>query len=224
MPNVWVYIDGFNLYNGCLRNSAFRWLNLYHLATMLLPNDTIGKVKYFTAKVQSRVNDPDQHIRQQVYWQALRTVPQIEIIQGHFLTKEASMPDAASVQALRVQAAAGVNVIGQRPQMVRVMKTEEKGTDVNLAAHLVHDAHLNRFDTAVVISNDSDLKEAIRLVRIEVNKIVGVYIPHTFSIASDQLQKNTDFFRRINDSDFRASQFPDPVIAGGRPIIKPVGW
>jgi uncharacterized LabA/DUF88 family protein len=46
-----------------------------------------------------------------------------------------------------------------------VIHTEEKGSDVNLGVHLVNDAWLNRYDCAVVVSNDSDLAEAISLVK-----------------------------------------------------------
>lgn len=223
MPNVWVYIDGFNLYNGCIKPNNCRWLNLFTFAARLMPHDSVGKVKYFTAAVQPRPNDPGQPFRQQAYWNALRTVPQIEIIQGHFLTKETWMPEAASIRAMRVQVAAGVNVVGQRPAMVEVVKTEEKGTDVNLAAHLVHDAHMNRFDTAVVISNDSDLTEAIRIVRREVGKVIGIYTPHQ-NTPSHELQSTASFFRRIAPRLLRASLFPDPVVAGTNRIAKPVGW
>ena len=36
-------------------------------------------------------------------------------------------------------------------------KTEEKGSAVNLAVHLLNDGWLDAYDCAVVISNDSDL-------------------------------------------------------------------
>lgn len=49
------------------------------------------------------------------------------------------------------------------PPVCRVWKNEEKGSDVNLAIHLLNDAWNNRFDVAVVVSNDSDLAEAMRL-------------------------------------------------------------
>jgi hypothetical protein len=52
--------------------------------------------------------------------------------------------------------------LGQPQKYARVIKTEEKGSDVNLATHLLHDAHMGRFDVAGVISNDSDLLEPIK--------------------------------------------------------------
>ena len=47
---------------------------------------------------------------------------------------------------------------------VHVIKIEEKGSDVNLATRLVHDAHRDAYEGALVVSNDSDLNEALRIV------------------------------------------------------------
>ena len=55
---------------------------------------------------------------------------------------------------------------------------EEKGSDVNLASHLLVDGFRDRYDLAVVISNDSDLTEPVRFVREDLNKPVGVLNPH----------------------------------------------
>ena len=50
-------------------------------------------------------------------------------------------------------------------KFVYVIRTEEKGTDVNLAVNLLNDMWLDKYDCAVIISNDSDLAEAMCLVR-----------------------------------------------------------
>jgi hypothetical protein len=57
---VWAYIDGFNLYNGMIRGTPYRWLNLVEVCRKLLPRDKVEQVKYFTARVDARVGDPDQ--------------------------------------------------------------------------------------------------------------------------------------------------------------------
>ena len=72
---------------------------------------------------------------------------------------------------------------GQSPKYARVIKTEEKGSDVNLATHLLHDAHMGRFEVAVVVSNDSDLLEPIKIVRERLHKRVGILNPHPIRAA-----------------------------------------
>lgn len=141
MPKTNVYIDGFNLYNGAVRGTPYRWLDLVALCRHMLPNDNIQSVKYFTAIVSGRPHDPQQPMRQQIYLRALRTLPQVSIIFGHFLTHSRPMTLTNT----------------NPPQRVWVDRTEEKGSDVNLATHLLHDAFKGLFDTAVLITNDSDL-------------------------------------------------------------------
>ena len=124
-----------------MRKTPYRWLDLQKLCQLLLPRNTIIQIKYFTALVSARPDDPNQTVRQQVYLRALATLPNVSIHYGHFLTHEITMPR--------------VPVPGRRQEYVRVIKTEEKGSDVNLATHLLHDAHMGRFEVAVVVSNDS---------------------------------------------------------------------
>lgn len=60
---------------------------------------------------------------------------------------------------------------------VEVVITEEKGTDVNLATHLVYDSCNDAFDVAAVLSNDSDLVTPIVFAREKCGKVVGVINP-----------------------------------------------
>jgi hypothetical protein len=64
------------------------------------------------------------------------------------------------------------------PQTVEVIRTEEKGSDVNLASYLLLDGFRGDGESAVVISNDSDLKVPIELAQKELGLVVGVVNPH----------------------------------------------
>jgi len=174
--------------------------------------------------VNRRAGDPDQPLRQIAYWRALRTLPQVQIIEGHFLSKDTRMPDAASVQQIISDEAAGLNVLGRIPSMVLVHKSEEKGTDVNLATHLVNDAHLKRFESALIVSNDSDLNEAVRIVKNEIGLTVGIYSPH--ERPSVQLKNTASFFRQIKPAHLKSSQFPEDITdADGNILVsKPSVW
>jgi hypothetical protein len=91
---TFVYVDAFNLYYGALRKSPFRWLDLQKLCQLMLPKNDIQAIKYFTALVSARPGDADQPLRQQLYIRALKTIPNIEIIYGHYLTHVVRMPKA----------------------------------------------------------------------------------------------------------------------------------
>lgn len=207
-PQTIVYVDGFNLYYGCLKNTSYKWLNVVQLCRLLLPQNNIVKVKYFTAKINSRANDPHQRTRQETYLQALQTLPEIEIIYGHFLTTYPKMP---------------IHPITTPVQKVQVVKTEEKGSDVNLATHLLMDGFQNQFEVAALITNDSDLLLPIQVVRQTLQKPVGILNPHQHP--SHQLQNNCDFVRKIRGGVLNASQFSTPIIISTNgEIHKPVGW
>jgi uncharacterized LabA/DUF88 family protein len=205
---TYVYIDGFNFYYGALRKTPYRWVNVRKLCELLLPKNTVVEIKYFTALVSARPGDPGQPLRQQLYFRALRTLPGLTIHLGHFLSHEVTMPAPP--------------VPGRPQQYVRVMKTEEKGSDVNLATHLMHDAHMGRFDVAVVVSNDSDLLEPIKIVRRDLGKKVGILNPH--KNPSRALLPHIDFIKPIRTGVLQASLFPATLRDGHGAFTKPPGW
>ena len=102
-----------------------------------------------------------------------------------------------------------------------VIRTEEKGSDVNLAVHLLNDSWLDAYDCGVVVSNDSDVAEAMRLVREQHGKKIGLVTPGT-GRPSQQLKKHADFTRHIRTNGLRHSQLPDSI--PGANIRKPEAW
>src|SRR5258708_16008862 len=138
-----VYVDGFNLYYGAVKGTPHKWLDLDKLCRFLLPKNQIAIIKYSTAIGSARPNDPDKPTRQLTYIRALRTLPNVEIVLGTFLTHNVSMLVAGPPTS--------------PAQYVTVVRTEEKGSDVNIAAHMINDGHKQEYDVAVLISNDSDL-------------------------------------------------------------------
>jgi hypothetical protein len=108
-----VYVDGFNLYYGAVRGTPFKWLDISKLCQLLLPKHQIVRIKYFTARVSARPGDPDQPSRQQAFLRALATLPNFDIMFGHFLTNEIYMLQAGGPP-------------GAPPKYVRVIKSRRK--------------------------------------------------------------------------------------------------
>ena len=206
---TFVYVDGFNLYYGVLRRTRYKWLDLEKLCKLVLKNTAIEKINYFTARVVPRPNDPDQAVRQEIYLRALATNPKIEIHFGHFLSHAVRMPVCDNLG---------------RPTgaFAQVLKTEEKGSDVNIAANLLLDAHLSRFDQAVIISNDSDLLAPIRFVRRTFGKRIGVLNPH--QRPSQVLLREAHFLRPIREGAVSAAQFPEQMSDKNGTFSRPPRW
>lgn len=110
-------------------------------------------------------------------------------------------------------------LISDPTERIGVIHTEEKGSDVNLAVHLLNDAWHDRFECGVVISNDSDLAEAIKLTR-ENGKKVGVIT--TLRRPTFKLMNEATFYRRIKVNDLKKCLLPDNI--PGTTIRKPACW
>lgn len=94
------------------------------------------RIRYFTAQVSARQGDPQQPQRQLTYIRALEAIPHLSVHLGHYLTNTTRMALA--------------NPQPGQPRTVQVIKTEEKGSDVNIATYLMLDACRGACDTAVV--------------------------------------------------------------------------
>lgn len=209
-----VYVDGFNLYYGAFRDGpfgAYKWLNLVGFCQDILSKGhRIDMVRYFTARVKPRGTDPGAPARQAAYIQALRTLPEISIHMGTFSTHPKTRPVA--------------DPAGHCQPAVEVLITEEKGSDVNLATYLLLDAFDDAFDTAVVISDDSDLLEPIKVVKERFGRRIVIIRIRT---------NRGSVFKNVADAVYDANrlryysqnQFPATLTSSsGKVINRPSGW
>ena len=127
-----------------MKDTPYKWLNLSGLFHDLLPHKhDILKIKHFTARVQSRPNDQSIPPRQDVYLRAIKSYcHEVEIIFGRFQTTTKRAP---------------LRFPDDGPKTAEIIHAEEKGSDVNLAVHMLNDAWMNAFDSAVMVTNDSDI-------------------------------------------------------------------
>lgn len=210
-----LYIDGFNLFYSAVKGTPLRWLNPIGLVQRAFPHNQIIATKFFTAKVSALPKNPGQPIRQLMYWRALGTLPNLQIIQGDFRTRKVRAP-----------------VVNPPPDFIEIFKTEEKGSDVNLAAHLLLDAFRDQYECAIVISGDSDLVTPIRMVRDELKKPVGVLNPQRLSGPNCRpprknagLQSAASFYQNgVTWAQLENAQFPSPLTDANGTFHKPPNW
>jgi uncharacterized LabA/DUF88 family protein len=202
IKNVIVYVDGFNLYFG-LRDSNLRrflWLNIKAMAQNLLKgNQQLVVTKYFT----SRISGPsDKRVRQTTFLEALETLNDFKIYYGHYLSKEIICKNCKQSW----------------------LRFEEKMTDVNIATEMLVDAFENRFDTALLISADSDLVGPINAIKknFPQKRIIVFFPPKRSSLA---LKNAADIQLSIGHGLLAQSQFPNKVIrADGFILSRPSQW
>lgn len=213
-----IYIDRFNLYYRLLKdNPQYKWLNLKALSIALLQSQNqIQTVRYYTARISGRV-DPTAPARQQIYLDALQTVPEITIHMGNFLITK---PWAGLFHPPQMRGGTVPTFIAPFPAVAKIWKTEEKGSDVNLGSHLIRDAFQGQFDVAAVLSNDTDLIEPIRIVTQELGIPVGLICPVSQPAAG--LANVASFIRHIRTNHLQAAQFPDTI--SGTAMSRPKTW
>lgn len=202
MEKVIAYIDGYNLYYG-LRHQGwkrFYWLNLQKLSEQFLRSDQIlVKTKYFTTIVKQ---PDDKRLRQQVFLEALQTLPNLPIFYGHFLSDQITCRKCGHTYTTH----------------------HEKMTDVNISVELLRDAFEDHFDVAFLISADSDLVSPIRTVQqlFPKKKVISIFPPGRSSLA---LQKVSRAVLRIGHVELSKSLFPAQVNkAGGIILHRPKTW
>jgi uncharacterized LabA/DUF88 family protein len=241
---VGVYIDGYNLYYGgranCGRSTAgWRWLDLRALATDLVAAQrawsgaSIEQIVYCTARIDGKTN-PSAFQDQDVYLKAIAKSHSVDHIEyGNYVARikrsvlavngADGRPEVVTSEwPVMVQNSASAPVKDAR-YMVSYLHTEEKGSDVNVASHLLLDVLGHKVDAAVVISNDSDLKLPIQIARDRVP--VGLVNPRGGLIAGAlRADKTTGvgnhWFRTLGPTDFTSHQMSDPI-AG---YTRPPGW
>ena len=205
MNRVVGYIDGFNLFFG-LRDSGLRryyWLNPELLIQNLMkPWQTLAGVRYFSARISPSPGDPDKHLRQQTYLEAVETLAGVEAIYGHYLSK----PKQCRTCGAQWQQA------------------EEKMTDVNIAVRLLADAMDDAFDTAMIVSADSDLVPPVEAVRARFPaKRIIIASPPARQSAKLAAAANVCF--TIGRKRLQDSQLPDNITKpDGFVLTRPASW
>lgn len=202
MERVIAYIDGYNLYYG-LRSKGwkkFYWLNIQAMTEDLLKsNQCLVTTKYFTTIVQRPAG---QHKRQAIFIEALQTLTNFEIFYGHFLAEKIVCYKCGHAYETH----------------------HEKMTDVNIAVELMSDAFRDQFDTALVVSADSDLVGPIRAVKnlFGSKKVVVIFPPNR---VSNVLKSEAHAFLYLGRNTLAKCQFPDTLTkADGYVLRRPQMW
>jgi uncharacterized LabA/DUF88 family protein len=198
---VIVYVDGFNLYFGMI-DAEFthcKWLDVDKLIkNYLKSNQELIEIKYFTSRI---THNPEKQKRQTTYLEALETT-KVKIIYGLYKAKNIECENCGHNWYV----------------------SNEKMTDVNIATHLIIDAFQNKYDTAILISGDSDLVPPIKAVHENFpKKAISVFFPpkrHNNTVA--EVAKGSQIIGRKKLID---SQFELKVIKkDGYILQKPSNW
>lgn len=231
-----IYIDGYNLYYGCLKGTHLKWLDLLALFEQgILPTVTATvngqklvselehvAVKFFTAPILEQAAKAGDSIKcQEQYHAALNKhrPGRVETIKGYYALTEAR---AKVIDPLNPKN------WPRNCQTTDVWKLEEKQSDVNLALHAFKDASLGGIQHVVIVTNDTDIAPALEMIRANTQAVVGLVIPTTdhARVANTDLAKHAHWVRtHITEAELKAAQLPRVIDGNGRrPAVKPDSW
>jgi len=202
MSRVVVFIDGFNLYHAIDANPAwkvYKWLDYTKLAKAFVPkNDDIKEILYFTALTSWMPEKANRHKK----FIIANELQGIKVVYGMFKVRNKYCTNCNTSYKAH----------------------EEKQTDVNIAIHLFKRAVDNLFDKAFIISGDSDLAPAIRIVRLTFpSKQIGVVIP--IGRKAEELKHSSDFHMRMKLKHLVSSRFPKNIhLPDGSDLSCPPEW
>lgn len=204
MSRVISYVDGFNFYFG-LREKGWRkyyWLDFAAVTRSLLkPTQQFQHCHYFTAQMRQGPKNRNNS-RQTIWLEALDTRSDISCHLGHYLPKKQICKNCKTTWT----------------------KHEEKMTDVNIATQLLIDAFEDKYDTAIVMSGDSDLSTPIKKVKSKFDKkqIIVAFPPARHS---EQLKKVAHGHLVIGQDKLRQNLLPNRITtSSGFVICRPQEW
>jgi uncharacterized LabA/DUF88 family protein len=209
LPRVSFFIDGFNVYHSLNdpRNSnrtpkyrKYLWLDYSKfLARHIGKQDKIADIFYFSAYAHFR---SQRSVRTHQLLVSAWESTGVTAVLGNFKQKHRFCINCKTYSLVH----------------------EEKETDVNIAIYLINEAYKDTFDTAMLVTNDTDLVPAIKMLKkIRPKKKIGVLFP--LGRSSAELKQACDFAKYTKKRHLSQSQFPDPItLPSGYKFSKPPIW
>ena len=204
MNRVSFFIDGFNVFHSLDSEKfyhKYKWLDLSSLAKCFVSSkDTVVDIYYFTSYAEW---EPAKKARHQLLIRAL-TMKGVKIVFGKFKLRDKKC----------------------RLCHKTYQTFEEKQTDVNISIKLFQCAHNDTFDTAILMTGDSDIVPAIIAVKETFPaKRIGLVIP--IGRSAEEIKKACDFHMKMKEKHLRSSQFPNSIVIDAAKNItleRPTNW
>lgn len=231
-----VYIDGYNLYYGCLKNTSYKWLDIVRLVEeFILPTSVPSHydlpsidIRYFTAPISGKAAQDDNSVKDQANYhraiEALYNVEKFRIINGYF-----SITDTFAFKVDDINP----SLEPRYCERVKIWKLEEKQTDVNIAVEAMYDALTDStLKHMVFVTNDTDIAPVLQKIKETRDIQIGVIVPtkETVRRPSEKLTTNADWFRsNIKNDELSRAEMPRAINESVRqklrkPILKPMDW
>ena len=234
MDRVIFFVDGFNLYHSLISCSKedpnhqnYKWLDLKkYLIQFLDPKkEILAGIYYFSAfypwsSSHPLMKDLNKEIRHRIFKQAIESTG-VKTFFGKFFKHYIHCPYFKENKCSLIKIIRN-KICSSCPG--KYEKPEEKQTDVDLGVTMLKLAVKNEYDTATLVSGDTDFIPAIKAIKeLCPNKKIGVLFP--FKRSNRHFLKFVDFQRKTNLEHVINSKFPNTIIlANGTRLSCPPEW
>lgn len=207
-------IDGFNLYHSVktashdlgLNGAGTRWLDIYSLCQSYLhlidTTARLTEVYYFSALAKHlEARKPDVTVRHQTYIRCLEHSG--VIVELHRFKKSLTVCKKCNQSFSR---------------------REEKETDVAMATRMLELLFLDKCDTIVLITGDTDIVPAVKTAqKLFPQKEIIFMMP--YKRHNKELANLTSRHFDISSNNYTKHQFPNPLVTKKKKQIhKPLSW
>ncbi|VVP58342.1 NYN domain-containing protein [Pseudomonas fluorescens] len=224
------FVDGYNVFYGLLAGTPYKWLNLTTLLAYIAhvenPQSTLASIDYFTSSVKPELATRGNVSKeaQDTYVRALKA-NNVAVHYGRHQLEPARAPRFVDKK-----------IGASRQDKVAIWKLEEKETDVHIAismyrtaAREAKDIHADCIQQLVLVSGDTDMAPALRVIREDFPHIrVGIVLPYRTGFKRSppgSLREHSHWMRRVvTEEELQKHQFPNRVPTHKAPAIKPDYW
>ena len=213
MRRVTFYIDGFNFYFGLKRTKKttpqwgrYYWIDMVSFCESFLgEGQELEKVVYFTASPLSS----QKSSRQSAFLNANKLLngDKFEVVRGKYLEKQIICPNCK----------------------YNISRPEEKKTDVNISVRMISDCVLDKTDTLILVSADTDLIPPVDfIIKNYPTKSVKIYFPpsnYCLEIKDFLLKHHSKpVLLNKNEKRFSNAIMPPRVAKDGKMFCIPEKW
>jgi len=202
LARVSFFIDGFNFYHSLKADPKYNkylWLDYKRfLENYVRKKDVLADIYYFSAYAHWDQIRVKRHKMLVDTWRNTGIIP----VMGDFKEKDRFCNNCRTY----------------------FKSHEEKQTDVNIAIYIIKEAFEDSYDTAILVTNDTDLVPAIRMLKNTFpRKRIGVLFP--IDRWSSELSQECHFWRKTKRKQLSRSQLPETVILpSGITFQRPQSW
>jgi len=187
MSRIMIFVDGSNYYHSLKKSFHTTKIDFQKLADFLVKEENLININFYVSPVPWQ-EDAEKYSAQQKYFEKLKLIKRLELILGRLEHRKNQKLEKIRKDTqklfLEIKPELSQNQITEFEKLkiaiddtLKFGNKVEKGVDVNLAVDLVTLAFEDKYDIAVIISNDGDFVPAVKKAQSYGKKVFNIKFP-----------------------------------------------